>query len=311
MQNQNKLKLNLTKPTKDILLPNEKIKKILTDNYYKKQMNSIDNIDVDINHLENIFVNEIYYTAMKIVPLLERKILYLSYIENVRLNDICRRLKLQKKEVISLRNKAITHFKNNLITLYKTQKINNGDANKWKLKKNTKNNTIINKSKNNSPIRVLYKKTGQPPEVKIIDNVLKLKKAIIKRKLEIIPYETVYIVCNNKKTVSNKIANIILTFNSIYGDLILVDINKTNREFKGLSQEDIIWYSQDLINKSSITNNSKTLTKPSVKNFIQFYEKDFERDNNRSINYKNNLLNSLATIELALIKLLKGGNKNE
>ena len=130
MQNQNKLKLNLTKPTKDILLPNEKIKKILTDNYYKKQMNSIDNIDVDINHLENIFVNEIYYTAMKIVPLLERKILYLSYIENVRLNDICRRLKLQKKEVISLRNKAIIHFKNNLITLYKTQKINNGDANK-------------------------------------------------------------------------------------------------------------------------------------------------------------------------------------
>lgn len=130
MQNQNKLKLNLTKPTKDILLPNEKIKKILTDNYYKKQMNSIDNIDVDINHLENIFVNEVYYTAMKIVPLLERKILYLSYIENVRLNDICRRLKLQKKEVISLRNKAITHFKNNLITLYKTQKINNGDVNK-------------------------------------------------------------------------------------------------------------------------------------------------------------------------------------
>ena len=180
-----------------------------------------------------------------------------------------------------------------------------------KTKKNTKNNTIINKSKNNSPIRVLYKKTGQPPEVKIIDNVFKLKKAIIKRKLEIIPYETVYIVCNNKKTVSNKIANIILTFNSIYGDLILVDIDKTNREFKGLSQEDIIWYSQDLINKSSITNNSKTLTKPSVKNFIEFYEKDFERDNNRSINYKNNLLNSLATIELALIRLLKGGNKNE
>ena len=48
-------------------------------------------------------------------------------------------------------------------------------------------NNIIEKSKNTTPIRVLYKKTGQPPETKIIDNIFKLKKAILKRKLEIIP----------------------------------------------------------------------------------------------------------------------------
>ena len=98
--------------------------------------------------------------------------------------------------------------------------------------KNTKENKILEKSKNNFPIRVLYKKTGQAPEVKIINNVLKLKKAIIKRKLYIIPYQTVYIICNNKKAVSNKTPNIILTFNSIYGDLILVDINKQKKNFK-------------------------------------------------------------------------------
>ena len=46
------------------------------------QMQKADNSDVTINHLENIFTNETYYLAMKIVPLLERKVLYLSYVEN-------------------------------------------------------------------------------------------------------------------------------------------------------------------------------------------------------------------------------------
>ena len=86
-------------------------------------MQNLDNLDVNINHLENIFTNETYYLAMKIVPLLERKVLYLSFIENLRLNDICKRLKIQKKQVISLRNKGINHFKHNLDILYKTEKL--------------------------------------------------------------------------------------------------------------------------------------------------------------------------------------------
>ena len=134
MKNQKNLKFNLNKPTKDILLPNEQVKQILKCTYYQSQMEKANNIDVDINHLENIFTNETFYTAMKIVPLLERKVLYLSYIENLKLNDICKRLKLQKKQVISLRNKAIIHFKNNLIILYKTNKLKNRGGNKWKEK---------------------------------------------------------------------------------------------------------------------------------------------------------------------------------
>lgn len=119
MKKQRKQKTELKQLTKDIQLPNEEIKKILADNYSQKLMLEADNLDVDINHLENIFTNETYYLAMKLVPSLERKVLYLSYIENARLNDICRRLKLQKNEVITLRNKAITHFKNNLTTFNK------------------------------------------------------------------------------------------------------------------------------------------------------------------------------------------------
>lgn len=117
--------------TKDVQLPNEEIKKLLEESYYLKSIQKITDLDVTINHLENIFTDETYYLAMRIVPLLERKVLYLSYVENLRLNDICKRLKLQKKEIISLRNKGIVHFKNNLTTISKAQKIKRkgGDMN--------------------------------------------------------------------------------------------------------------------------------------------------------------------------------------
>lgn len=126
MKNQRKSKNH----TKDIRLPNEDVKKLLVESYYQKSMQKINDLDVTINHLENIFTDEAYYLAMKIVPLLERKVLYLSYVENLRLNDICRRLKLQKKEVIKLRNKGIIHFKNNLATITETQKIKRKGGNK-------------------------------------------------------------------------------------------------------------------------------------------------------------------------------------
>ncbi len=129
MKNQKRVKTDLAKLSKDIQLPNEEVRKIVMENYSQKLMSEADNLDVDINHLENIFSNETNYLAMKLVPLLERKVLYLSYIENARLNDICRRLKLQKKEVITLRNKAITHFKNNLSTLSKITLIKKGGKN--------------------------------------------------------------------------------------------------------------------------------------------------------------------------------------
>lgn len=129
MKNQKRVKTDLAKLSKDIQLPNEEVRKIVMKNYSQKLMSEADNLDADINHLENIFSNETNYLAMKLVPLLERKILYLSYIENARLNDICRRLKLQKKEVITLRNKAITHFKNNLSTLSKITLIKKGGKN--------------------------------------------------------------------------------------------------------------------------------------------------------------------------------------
>lgn len=133
-----KKNLKLTKENREFnsiietILETESIIKIIEDNYYKTQMQKADNSDVSINHLENIFTNETYYLAMKMVPLLERKVLYLSFVENIKLNDICRRLKLSKNEVIKLRNKGINHFKHNLDLLYKSEKLKRGTKNEKK-----------------------------------------------------------------------------------------------------------------------------------------------------------------------------------
>ena len=136
MKNQEKKELKCTKDKKEFqrimeeILDTEAVINLIEENRYQKSIEQMDNADVNINHLENIFTNETYYAAMKIVPLLERKVLYLSYIENLRLNDICKRLKLQKNQVIRLRSQAIHHFKNNLATLYKFDKVSKGGVKK-------------------------------------------------------------------------------------------------------------------------------------------------------------------------------------
>ena len=122
--NTNDIELNSVIET---ILETETIIQMLESNYYQKSMENADIADVNINHLENIFTNETYYLAMKIVSLIERKVLYLSYIENLRLYDICKRLKLSKNEVIKLRTKGINHFKHNLELLYKTNKVKKGN----------------------------------------------------------------------------------------------------------------------------------------------------------------------------------------
>ena len=124
--------------------------------------------------------------------------------------------------------------------------------NKATMKQKKNNNSLSSKAKNTEPIRVLYKKVGRVPEVKIIPSIWKLKKAIVRKKLNIIPYETLYIICHNKDEQKYLPINIVLDFKHISGDFILIDIDKTKREFKRISHEDVIWYLQDLMNKEFI-----------------------------------------------------------
>ena len=103
--------------------------------------------------------------------------------------------------------------------------------------------------------------------------------------------------------------NIALPFRSINGDLILVDIDKKEREFKGISQEDVIWYVKDLINKSyknNNTNNSKPIQKETREKTLvnnSYNERGFEYNNNTS--FERSLIQVLVNIELVLANLLK------
>ncbi|MBO5397642.1 MAG: hypothetical protein J6A36_01725 [Clostridia bacterium] len=131
--------------------------------------------------------------------------------------------------------------------------------------KNRNDKYITIKANNTEPIRVLYKKVGEVPKVMIIDNLFKLKRFIVQRNLDIIPYQTAYIICNNKELMKNMTPNIVFSFNSIKGDFILVNIDKNKREFKSLTQEDITWYASDLMNKSF---NNIDIIKISLENIL-------------------------------------------
>lgn len=60
IQNQKRIKTDLSKLSKNIQLPNEEVRKIVMENYSQKLMNEADNLDADINHLENIFSMAFY-----------------------------------------------------------------------------------------------------------------------------------------------------------------------------------------------------------------------------------------------------------
>ena len=175
---------------------------------------------------------------------------------------------------------------------------------------NKKDNKIYAKSKNTNSIRVLYKKVGKDPEIKIIPNVFILKKAIVKKQLNIIPYEGAYIICNNNSFNDFMRANIILPLRTIKGDFIIINIDKNERELKSLSQEDIIWFTQNLINKMppSFHLNLK-------KNYVlSAYSKTFDNDK-RYISFEKTLIDVLISLQSVLYDILKnkknGDIKNE
>lgn len=164
---------------------------------------------------------------------------------------------------------------------------------------------------NQIPIRILYKKVGQTPEVKII-NLYKLKKFIVKKDLDIIPYEKQFIVCHSNKSKVYMRPNIYLPLHRVLGDLIVVGIDRKEREFKGLSQEDIIWYSKDLINKSP-KNTTEHISKKKNNTFNNLYERGFEDSSNFPYNnFEKTLLGVLINLELVLASTLKNnGNKGD
>ena len=189
-----------------------------------------------------------------------------------------------------------------------------------KEKNKQKNTKLLEKARNKNKLRVIYKAPGKDPEVRIIPNVFILKKAVINRQLEIIPYQNVFIVFNKQKEMQKEPINIILDMCNIKGELIIVQIDKKKREFESLNQENIIWFTEDLINKSPLKNNvinindwkaqnqnTQQLTKKQIKDyyFRELTLFDAEEKAVNSISFEQSLINVLTNIELTLASLLE------
>ena len=89
------------------------INKISYKNYLLST-NEIDNIDVDINHLENIFHNEKYCKAMKKVPLKQRQVLYLLFVEEYTTKEVAKYFHTTTDNINKIKQNAIKNFKKNL-----------------------------------------------------------------------------------------------------------------------------------------------------------------------------------------------------
>lgn len=170
--------------------------------------------------------------------------------------------------------------------------------------------SLYEKSKKKDAIRVLYKPVGKNPRVRIIPNVQILKKAIINREFDIIPYQNVFLICNNQDYMKTALINVVFDLFHISGDLLVVQIDKETRKFQSLSQEDISWYTSDLIYRSF---NPKTI-KPKARNNITSFESYLPQKEKliveeENCNFQTALIQTLTNMELTLASLLAINNK--
>ena len=178
---------------------------------------------------------------------------------------------------------------------------------KKKRSSSEKEKQLLEKARNIGLLRVIYKKPNQEPEVKIIDNLFRLKKAIVEYDLEIIPLQNVYIICHNKEQRKGMEQNILLDFCSIAGDIILVQIDKRTREFKSLTQENILWFTE-VLNRRSPNNidnakNIEQINNNSLKATIANLK--FSTNNN----FEKKLLDAINNINLTLSYLVANKKK--
>ena len=170
------------------------------------------------------------------------------------------------------------------------------------------------KARNTNPIRVLYKKIGLTPKVMIISNVYKLKKTVIEQNLDIIPYQNVYIICHNKEKRKTMPINILLDFSNISGDFIVVQINRTLREFESMSEENIIWFTETLNRKSftakgTTSNYNSNNSEKNNASFGNIRPILAQLEAKTNTNFENKLVNALSNINLTLSYLISNNKK--
>ena len=112
----------------EISLNDYNTQKLLNNQSYQNYLREISNNTNEkvkyVKRLEEIFKNEIYYSALKKLPLQEKRIFYLSLFKRLQLDEICKIEKLSKKEVIRIKEISIEHFIKN-VQILKKQYFNN------------------------------------------------------------------------------------------------------------------------------------------------------------------------------------------
>lgn len=101
-------------------------------------------------------------------------------------------------------------------------------------------------------LRVLYKKVGENPVVKIINASLEAKQELVGGLIEVIPYEDVLIICNEEGKILNMPPNVVFDYDYIAGDFFVIGDDYEHGDFKSLTKDEIEYYKNDLSKRAFI-----------------------------------------------------------
>ena len=100
-------------------------------------------------------------------------------------------------------------------------------------------------------IKVLYKRAGKKPIIKVIPDTLEAKQKLVGGLIEVIPYtDDTLLVCNEEGKILNLKNNVCFTYDYIAGDCFVIGDDYKNAGFRSLTNEEIIKAKEDLLNKS-------------------------------------------------------------
>ena len=105
--------------------------------------------------------------------------------------------------------------------------------------------------KKEKKLKILLKRFGRDPEVKIIKNTLRAKQLLVGGLIEVIPYEKVLLICNEEGKLLDLPPNLIFDYDYIVGDCFLVGDDYENADFRSLTDEEIKEYTEKLKQKST------------------------------------------------------------
>lgn len=104
---------------------------------------------------------------------------------------------------------------------------------------------------NEHQIKVLYKRAGKKPIVKVIENTLEAKQQLVGGLIEVIPYmDNTLLVCNEEGKILNLKPNLCFTYDYIAGDCFVIGDDYKNAGFKSLTDIEIKKAKKDLMSKS-------------------------------------------------------------